>query len=447
MSVNHYNGPMREPVKDHKPLGKPVPSRLFLANRGSRIVPKDVVGVGAEADPLPATSTYLIDLPPDKVDLVHQPINVSPDIDPCQDHQRTHSEGNLLVIPPPNDFRDEPDAQVDLLGGSPTMGRRPMSQADIMQLLKRTVSKEEAESPTVTDFDQSLNNNNNPPSPPAALPPSPHEFDETKLFPPVVAPRPKCLPSNIILKTHKSSISSPVTSPDPSTSSSCTSPNDRNLMDPQKVRMEALRKLGLLKDDEAELSLTHHPNQYSPKLQRSWEPSSFPESPASPDLSESDSPKALSSFSPVLETPVPKYLGEYRERSRSDLPIITRLPRIISKGEKSATLERMGSGPDKDQSKARVEDYLTQLRNTRPRPASLGNGKDFRGIQGDAPHTADPVTHIAKSPEFGDGIRHRHDSGSQKLPRSQGISVLISPRGTSGEDRREALRKLGLLKD
>ncbi|KAJ8265424.1 hypothetical protein COCON_G00145230 [Conger conger] len=452
VSMYSYNDPMMETVKDHKPSYL-VPTPLVL--------PKAGVDVGADIDPLLATSTYLTDLPPDKVDLVHQPINISPDIDPCQG---IPFEGNLLVIPPPTDFRDEPDAQVDLSEGS-TPTPRPMSQSDIVQqLLKRTASKDEAKSPTATDSDQSYYENNTP-SPYEALPASLHEFDEPKHSPPAVAPKPKRLPSNIILKTHKVSISSPVSSPDPITGSSCTSPNDRILMDPQRVHMEALRKLGLLKDEEADLSPTFSPTQYSPNFRRSWEPSPSPACPVSPDLPESDPPqtrpKCQSSpiLPPAMEALVPKVLGEYRERSRSDLPAFTHRSRPVST-EKSATLERgsglsyrsmsqtsTSPGQDEDPPKTPVEDSLTQLRNSRPRPASLGNGKDFRAIHGDAPHTAAPVTAIAKSPEVGDSIRQRNDSSSQKLPRSQGISVLITPRSKSGEDRREALRKLGLLKD
>ena len=440
-----------EPFKDHKPCFL-VPTPLLLANSDSSILLKAGAVVGAEADPLPATPTYLTDLPPDKVDLVHQLINISPDIDSCQSHQspETPSDGNLLVIPPPTDFRDEPDAQVDFPGVSMPMPRQPLPQSDIVQqLLNRTTSKDEAKSPTATDSDQ-FHNGNYPPSPFEALPPSLHEFLEPKHSPPAVAPKPKRLPPNIILKTHKGSVSSPLSSPDQSTAS-CTSPNDRILMDPQKVRMEALRKLGLLKDEEADLS------------PRPWELSPSPVSPASSDPPENypppqTRPKAQSSptLPPAMEAPVPKLFGEHRDRASSDLPAFTHRSRTVSTGEKSATIERMGSGlsylslgqtstspgQDKDPPETLVEGSLTKLRNTRPRPASLGNGKDFRDFS-----NTDTVAAVAKSPEVEDGIRQQNSSSSQKRPRSQGISVLITPRGKSGEDRREALRKLGLLKD
>ncbi|KAG5838281.1 specifically androgen-regulated gene protein [Anguilla anguilla] len=448
------NNPYNHPMKDHKASSYLVPSPLVLANNGSSTLPKAGVGVGAGTDPLPATTPRLTDLPPDRVDLVHLPINVSPDIDPGQ--------GNVLVIPPPTDFRDEPVEQEDLPGGSTPLLRRPLSQGDIMQLLRKSVSKDEAKLLTVTHDDQS-HNGNSPPSPSETPPASPYDFDEPKNHPPAVAPKPKRLPSNIILKTSKGPIPSPVSSPDQSTSSSCTSPNDKILMDPQKVRMEALRKLGLLKDDEVDSGPTHSTPPYSPKLHRSWEHPPSLVTPASTDPPQIDIPKAQSSpnLPRAKEAREPKFHGEYRERSSSELPSVTRPSRTISTGEKSATLERMGSGlsyssmgqistssgQDKGLPKSLEMDSLSQLRNTRPRPASLGNGKDFRTIQGDAPRTAAPGTAVAKPPEFGDGVRHLQASSSQKLPRSQGVSVLITPRSKSGEDRREALRKLGLLKD
>ncbi|KAJ8370458.1 hypothetical protein SKAU_G00104860 [Synaphobranchus kaupii] len=333
----------------------------------------------------------------------------------------------------------------------------------MMQLLMRTVSKEEAKSPIATDDDQSCNSSN-PPSPNEAQPTSPYEFDEPKHSPPAVAPKPKRLPSNIILKTHKGPIPSPVSSPDHGTSSTCTSPNDRILMDPQRVRMEALRKLGLLKDDEIDSGPTHSPPPHSPNLRRSWEPSPSLMSLPSEDPPQSDAPKAqfLHTLPPAKKAQEPKFSGECRERSFSNhLPNITRQSRTNSVGVQSATLERMGPGlsymstgqtsisssQDKGLPKALGEGTPILLRLTRPRPASLGNGKDFRAIQGDAPQTAAPVTAVAKAPEFGDGEKPVSAISSHKLPRSQGISVLITPRSKSGEDRREALRKLGLLKD
>ncbi|XP_071063801.1 specifically androgen-regulated gene protein isoform X2 [Dasypus novemcinctus] len=79
------------------------------------------------------------------------------------------------------------------------------------------------------------------------------------------------------------------------------------------------------------------------------------------------------------------------------------------------------------------------LRNSRPRPASLGTGKDFAGIQ---------VGKLADL-EQEQSPKHLFYSGQSrdKLPRPPCVSVKIAPKGVPDENRREALRKLGLLKE
>lgn len=95
---------------------------------------------------------------------------------------------------------------------------------------------------------------------------------------------------------------------------------------------------------------------------------------------------------------------------------------------KSATLERSGLGLSSYMESMDKHQTMGELRNSRPRPASLGSGKDFVGEK--------------KVP-----APSSHPDNSQKLPRSEGISVIFSP-GEQGEvSRREALRKLGLLRD
>lgn len=79
------------------------------------------------------------------------------------------------------------------------------------------------------------------------------------------------------------------------------------------------------------------------------------------------------------------------------------------------------------------------LRNSRPRPASLGTGKDFEGIQ---------VGKLADLEQEGGPKRLSFQGQSRdKLPRPPCVSVRISPKGVSDEHRREALKKLGLLKE
>ncbi|KAG7472105.1 hypothetical protein MATL_G00105060 [Megalops atlanticus] len=451
---NPYDDPISEADKDHKPLHSYlVPTPLILANSGGTVLPKPK----PEADPSPALSTCLTDLPPDRVDLVLPPSDTSPDSKPSKGHQRVPSEVNVVVIPPPSDFRDDP-VEVKDPQGDRTKG--PLTSDELAQMRKRASLKKAPQAspemkhtakPPPIDLSR---NGSAPPSPSEAQPAPLHESSEPKTSPPTVAPKPKRLPSNIILKTHKA----PVHGMDAGASQTCTSPGERVMMDPQKVRMEALRKLGLLKEDEADSGPPAHSPLHSPKTRMSWGASPAPVSPVSTDPPRSETAKAPPSPSPppaLKEAQDPKMSRGHRERSQSDLPTASR-PSLTTPGVKSATLERSGlsgsSGPPARITPARIWSSPSQLRHTRPRPASLGNGKDFSVIQGDAPQPAATAA-APKPPEVGDGSRSLPGfvapppSSSHKLPRSQGISVLITPRSKTGEDRREALRKLGLLKD
>ncbi|KAB0404286.1 hypothetical protein E2I00_016760, partial [Balaenoptera physalus] len=130
------------------------------------------------------------------------------------------------------------------------------------------------------------------------------------------------------------------------------------------------------------------------------------------------------------------------------------IPGLRQMNFKSNTLERSGVGlssylsAEKDRSpktstslgKSSFLDKISPnvLRNSRPRPASLGTRTDFEGIQ---------VGKLADL-EQGQGSKHLSYQGQSrdKLPRPPCVSVKISPKGVSAEHRREALKKLGLLK-
>lgn len=134
-----------------------------------------------------------------------------------------------------------------------------------------------------------------------------------------------------------------------------------------------------------------------------------------------------------------------RPRADSDLLyMIDKRSPARSASVKAATLERSGMGLSSYVVDTSVKSNLkpntllassSLIRNFRPRPVSLGTGKDFADIQQE------------EKTEQPKDIRRSFPAphGPNKLPRSQGISVQITPR--TGEDRREALKKLGLLKD
>nr|XP_046221567.1 specifically androgen-regulated gene protein-like [Oncorhynchus gorbuscha] len=242
------------------------------------------------------------------------------------------------------------------------------------------------------------------------------------------------------------------------------------MIDPQKVRREALRKLGLLKTEDGDSGPV-----VSSKSRKSWAsppshslvttqtkapakiptPAPVPAITLTPVPAITLTPVPALALTPALVTapvsatipsppttpaPAPAQFSDNAKTLPSPATLPSppmHIPPPI--GVKSATLERSGKGLSSYMASnaslranqgPKVALSPGNLRNSRPRPASLGTGKDFVNVQGEASHPQ-PV----------------HGESHNKLPRSHGISVLICPNSKSGEDRREALKKLGLLGD
>lgn len=400
------------------------------------------------------------------------------------------SDIDLSLIPPPSDFMDlpgpppEPEEAKAPPPSEVISTGKPGATIDLELLRQRASTKV---SPPVTP--EPLNN---PPdlSPTGVSPHSspPPESIEPR-SPPAVAPKPKKLPANIILKSHKAAAS------DSSSGHSVPTCSDRILLDPQRVRIEALRKLGLLKSEEADSGPILSP-KLSPQSRRSWAAPSPPISPAphtpprTPSYSRVSTPSSASNppQSPVTVSPsvpstppavdLPHIVPAPPAFSDPDGPLLSDIelsavkdisgaadtaqvstpprtpPNMIKhltppkdKGFKSSTLEpsSLGSSSSMAVQDGSNKQSLSQLRNSRPRPASLGSGKEFSGTQGEgsqAGHASSREPDLRRSVPV-----PQHSGDSQKLPRSQGISVLICPRSENGDERREALRRLGLLRD
>ncbi|KAM6399086.1 specifically androgen-regulated gene protein [Rhynochetos jubatus] len=264
----------------------------------------------------------------------------------------------------------------------------------------------------------------------------PEKSEETPQDPdakhgPPTAPKPRKLPPNIILKTSKNSpvplATEPgqkVKAPPPSSASSQpssasnTAAEKANLghLDPkerEKARQEALEKLGLSQDRR--VPSTH--------LQPAMQPQ----------------PREMAL--PVAAEPEACYGAA--ERS---------VPGIRQMNFKSNTLERSGVGLSSYLTSTKEQSVKTSsslgkmsfierlapsfLRSSRPRPASLGAGKDFAGLK--EPGQVEP--------EKG-GKWRSHPLQSFPKPSRSSVSVKISPKGATDENRREALKKLGLLKE
>lgn len=235
---------------------------------------------------------------------------------------------------------------------------------------------------------------------------------------PPTAPKPRKLPPNIILKTSRNSpmplapehnqkakaAPSATSHAGPASDSAAEKGNSGHL-DPkekEKARREALEKLGL-SQDRREPSAHLHPHP--------------------------------------RETPLP-IPGQPAEGS---------VPGIRQITFKSNTLERSGVGlgssigSTKEQNARSSSSSLGKmsfierlapsfLRSGRPRPASLGAGKDFAGLK-------------EQEEQDKSSKRRSHPLPSFPRPLRSAVSVKISPKGAADENRREALKKLGLLKE
>ncbi|NXY71293.1 SARG protein, partial [Glareola pratincola] len=249
---------------------------------------------------------------------------------------------------------------------------------------------------------------------------------------PPTAPKPRKLPPNIILKTSKNSPVPLATEPGqkvkaPPPSSAGSQPSSASNaaaekansghLDPkerEKAHREALEKLGLSQDRR----------EPSTHLQPTMQPR----------------PKEM----PFHATGEPEAHRGAAERS---------VPGIRQMNFKSNTLERSGVGLSSYMSSTKEQSVKTSsslgkmsfierlapsfLRSSRPRPTSLVAGKDFTGLK--EPGQVEPE----KSSK-----RRSHPLQSfPKPPARTSVSVKISPKGATDENRREALKKLGLLKE
>lgn len=267
------------------------------------------------------------------------------------------------------------------------------------------------------------------------------DYGEPK-SPPSVAPKPKKLPSSIVLKSHKDA--TPV--------HSLISPGDRMMVNQQKVHLEALKKLGLLKSDETDSGVSPSPlHKASP--QTSFNSSTSAEPTADSGLVHTEHHSVVEaqgkrecSFFPV-----------HPEKGERENLLITRAPSPKPFEMKSASMERSGVGlksltlenPSQFISQEENPDNvmlpLGHLQNNRSRPASEGSGTDFSINQ--IPPESSRETELRRSLPNPAPSLAQPKVEPQKSLRSYGISVVICPQSKNGEDRKQALRRLGLFKD
>ncbi|CAM5126257.1 unnamed protein product [Natator depressus] len=250
---------------------------------------------------------------------------------------------------------------------------------------------------------------------------------------PPTAPKPRKLPPNIILKPSKIR-PAPLLDPNhnrkgpsPSSPKYKSSTSDSSVEKQERARWEALEKLGLLHDKgrESKVHVVRPPTAPKPN------PVLIPRAGSRDNLNGDDGTGA-----PMNEKP-------------DHAPGLNPAERVapgLSQTIKSNSLERSGIGRSREDQnvdssslgKTSVSKMmaLSVLRNNRTRPASLGTKEDF--IEFKASKTDDK--------ELGKGDK-RKSYPLLKFPRPTCVSVKITPKGATDENRREALKKLGLLKE
>ncbi|XP_077190937.1 specifically androgen-regulated gene protein [Paroedura picta] len=267
---------------------------------------------------------------------------------------------------------------------------------------------------------------------------------------PPTAPKPRKLPPNIILKTSKSNMSLTVESssklkvlapsngrPRAATGDFSTEKIHSLQKEQDRARREALEKLGLPQDKD--------PDDHGAKN------SALPKSRENPRTSSRENVNVDNIA-----------VNKKPEQQHSQLggngfrPMEINVPGIKQVSFKSNTLERSGVGLSsyissgsevkniKNNASFGTTPFLDKiapsfLKNNRPRTTSLGMGSDFADLKENRMQNYE----IEKS----DKRRSYPLQNPAKLPRPPCVSVKITPKGATDEDRKEALKKLGLLKD
>ncbi|XP_031422720.1 fibrous sheath CABYR-binding protein [Clupea harengus] len=363
---------------------------------------------------LPAASTPDLGIPPPEIPA---PKNPAPDVPnpviptldipaviiiPATDIPGSEGEDPQNAVPP----SQKPPKESGPASVDAAAQRGPLSNSELEKLRKKASTKRAPGAVPVVQIRK--------PAPLSqasvtseALPDPPQEYCDPK-SPPAVAPKPKKLPANIILKPHRSvdPVSGPLISP------------DRVLMDPQKVRLEALRKLGLPTPSSS----------VGPSLPpRSRMSRSTPPGPTSPG------PYASGRSTPDLNAQLPPTQPSLRQPTG---------PRA----EPPSTSE----APSPQQPSSAPHGKMVEVRLTPPPVLAAGVVEPHMGGIGlpreeeDDQDELEVPDHLPPSPP---ATRAPFSADNKTAHRYHGISVQISPHSKNEGDRREALKKLGLLKD
>ncbi|XP_005348369.1 specifically androgen-regulated gene protein isoform X1 [Microtus ochrogaster] len=423
-------------------------------------------------------------------------------IQPRAPSQDTALDLNTVLIPPPEAFQDSRPKQ----SGEESPPKEPGEKRHTpqAQTVVSSQKKEETSSETMSHKATGqgwTEGSQQPQQPPdkssentgAEEAPLPSGVRPSLQQAPPTTSKPRRLPPNIVLKSSRSSFHShPQNWLSNHSEATDSGPDPSSLQEQKKARREALEKLGLPQDqDDPSLLINKRTTSLKVKAARAQSPAQAQATvqqaspalvPGAASAARKASPvKAVTpvassgkSWIPAQETPpgkvaaaksmpipIPKASkGSTSLTQPKPDPRLTlqesSIPGLRQINFKSNTLERSGVGlssylsaAEKD-SKCRTSTSLGKspvldkvspsvLRNSRPRPASLGMGKDFAEIKGAKLVGLEQSQHSQQLAFQG--------QSRDKLPRPPCVSVKISPKDIPDGHRREALKKLGLLKE
>ncbi|CAL8400426.1 unnamed protein product [Arctogadus glacialis] len=400
MDHSRLNGALQQDLihfmnipEDHKPVHSfLVPTPLLVASSTTHALPDSKTPEFKKSSP------------------ARSQINASPSHPPPW-HSPPHapSEVNVVVIPPPI----KPKSFLSRIGETPPP-RGPLSY-DALVYLRRSASAKK--SPLRPPVDHTLGeaHQNHKDLARAPSTASAHEvLDRPRTGPPVVAPKPSKAPP---------SESPPASDGTPSpTSPSADSIAGKRFPDPQKVRKEALQKLGLLKEER------------EPKTGPTTSVSHTHSQPALDPVSKRGVRAPVSSNPSVPHCQVPK---ETQGRSVQSSASFHHCPPRRGQNFLSDSSDSDVPRPQQPRAGA-AENHGPSL----SRSVSMG-------VQSSSADGHGHFQHKAVHMKVSEPIRRSAPARAQHTPskRSAAVGLGLAMLPGMGADRKEALRKLGLLKD
>ncbi|NXW57512.1 SARG protein, partial [Eurystomus gularis] len=396
-SVGQQHGAEQKSGKSISAFSSSAPAAI--PSPGYYSLPRSITVANGASDSKATLCTVQDPLPVDKSS---QETPKEDRLDQANTRSQMKSLGSL-IIQPPDPFQD------DLVSHEWSRSNRSEAKRETAKETKAWASWGQPEKSTLEEAPQDPDAKRGPPT----------------------APKPRKLPPNIILKTSRNSpvpltmepsqkgkATPPSSASSQASSASDTAAEKANLghLDPkdrEKARREALEKLGLSQDRK--------------------EPSSHLQPTMHPQPRE-------------MPVPVPGEPDAHCGAEERSAPGIRQMT------FKSNTLERSGVGLGSYMASTKEQNVKTSsslgkmsfierlapsfLRSSRPRPVSLGAGKDFAGLK-------EP----GQVEQEKSSKRRSHPLQNFPRPPRSCVSVKISPKGATDENRREALKKLGLLKE